>query len=298
MSLHPADIASSTRPHPPATPIPDAPRPTHRRAWRLALPLALAAGVLACLPAQAIVIRHDVPDERHHAPDALYPPLADLPGEGHGVLVAPRWVATAAHAVDGRTPSQLTLGGRPRAVLRVVMHPGYQRLPAALANGPTEALMAFLEASDDIALIELAEPVSDIAPALLNERTDELGQVVELLGKGATGNGQAGQAAGPHRTRLRLATNRISAVVAARWLVYDFSAGAQAEPLEGFLGNGDSGGPVLLQRDGRKVLAGLASWKHWQGDMADFRAGIYGQKGYQLRISHYLPWIRAVTQAP
>ena len=43
--------------------------------------------------AGAIVIRDDVDDAQY----CVSP--ADLPGEGHGVLIAPRWVATAAHAV-------------------------------------------------------------------------------------------------------------------------------------------------------------------------------------------------------
>lgn len=256
-----------------------------------------ALAMLAIPPvAYAIVIRHDVPDARHRVADDAFPALADLPGEGHGVLIAPQWIATAAHAVSWQPVTQAMVNGKPRAVDRIVVHSGYRKLPDALANGPTDALMAFLAASDDIALIRLAEPVRDVRLVALNDRDDELGKRVVLYGKGATGNGRDGQQAGRNRTELRRAYNRVSAVE-PHWLVYEFDADARADALEGVLGNGDSGGPVLLQRRGRTVLAGLASWKHWRGDMATFRAGVYGQAFYQVRISHYAPWIREVVAA-
>ena len=40
----------------------------------------------------AVVIREDAPDEAYRIEDDTIPQMADLPGEGHGVLIAPRWV--------------------------------------------------------------------------------------------------------------------------------------------------------------------------------------------------------------
>lgn len=50
--------------------------------------------------ANAIVIRDDVPNAEYRIAAADFPALADLPMEAHGVLIAPQWVVTAAHAVS------------------------------------------------------------------------------------------------------------------------------------------------------------------------------------------------------
>ena len=63
--------------------------------------LALAKGVavnrliLICLlaislPAYGIVIRHDVDDSKYRVATTEFPALVDLPGEGHGILIAPQ----------------------------------------------------------------------------------------------------------------------------------------------------------------------------------------------------------------
>jgi hypothetical protein len=253
--------------------------------------LLLVPLLLACFTANAVVIRHDVPDARYRVEASECPALVDLPGEGHGVLIAPRWVVTAAHAVQWGPVERIEVGGRPRKVARMVVHPGFQRMPPELGTGDAAPLMVFLAASDDIALIELAKPVRGVAPIALHRGTDERGQVAMLCGKGASGNGRDGQdATGGNRTLLRRAFNRIEQAE-GRWLDYRFDEGESALPLEGMLGNGDSGGPVLIDVDGEWQLAGVASWKHWTGDLAGFRAGIYGQTSHHVRISHYVEWI-------
>ena len=47
---------------------------------------------------QAIVMRHDTEDVQYQLTE---PPayLVDLPHEGHGVLIHPRWVVTVAHSI-------------------------------------------------------------------------------------------------------------------------------------------------------------------------------------------------------
>lgn len=51
--------------------------------------------------ASAVVIRHDVDDSKYRVPASEFPALVDMPGEGHGVLIAPQWVITAAHTIPG-----------------------------------------------------------------------------------------------------------------------------------------------------------------------------------------------------
>src|SRR6516225_8071599 len=72
--------------------------------------------ILMGTPAYAIVIRDDVPDARYLAADGELPALVDLPSEGHGVLIAPRWVVTVAHAVRWGTPKEVMIMARPHAV--------------------------------------------------------------------------------------------------------------------------------------------------------------------------------------
>jgi hypothetical protein len=54
---------------------------------------------------------------------------------------------------------------------------------------------------------------------------------------------------------------------------------------------------VLIQERGAWRLAAVASWKRWDGDLAELRAGLYGQLSYQTRLSYYRPWIEQVLAA-
>ncbi|UNK42543.1 trypsin-like serine protease [Luteimonas sp. S4-F44] len=262
--------------------------------------LACAALLAACATASAIVVRDDVDDGQYRVPDSELPALVDMPGEGHGVLIAPNWVVTAAHTLpmQGRLES-VVLGGRSREVADVVVHPGYRTLPQslidqAMASGEAMLIVVFLAGSDDIALIRLKQPVEDIVPVGLYHGSDEAGHVVKLLGKGATGTGATGHdPRGPNRTALRRAFNRVTSAH-ERWLCYVFDAPPAAIALEGALGNGDSGGPLLIETDGQWQLAGLGAWKVVAGDVRTARPGRYGQTTCNVRLSHYADWIEDV----
>ncbi len=254
--------------------------------------------------AGALVVRHDVDDAKYRIPATGFPALVDMPGAGHGVLIAPQWVITAAHTIPENTPlAKVSINGRDVDVERVVLHPGYRTLPKdliepAMATGEAMLLAVFLGTSDDIALIRLARPVTDIAPVALYQDSVKPGQVVELVGKGATGNGADGYALGDsHRTALRRAYNAITSAY-DRWICYRFDEPPSALPLEGALGNGDSGGPVLVEVGDQWQLAGLASWKVVHGHVLKARYGRYEQVTCNVRLSHYMAWIEGVMSAP
>lgn len=256
----------------------------------------------ASFSAEAIVIRDDVDDSKYRAAPSILPALADLSGEGHGVLIAPQWIVTAAHAVAWQSePKDVVIDGKARKIERIVIHPGYKKLPQelidrAIGKGDATLITDFLATSDDIALLKLASPITDIAPVALYRGKHELGKTVEILGKGATGTGALGHdLQAPHRTELRHAFNRITRVD-ERWVCYAFDKPPAALPLEGMSGNGDSGGPVLLQNE-NQPLAGLASWKILHGNPATVRPGVYGQSGCNVRVSHYVPWIERTMSA-
>lgn len=247
----------------------------------------------------AVVIRDDVDDARYQIDASVFPALADMPGEGHGVLIAPRWVVTAAHAapMEGMG-AVIAINGKAYGVERVFLHPGYRRMPEALgkeamATGSASKIHAFLAASDDIALIKLATPVSDVSSVALYRDAAEVTQVAVLIGKGATGNGAVGLVpGGSHRTTLRRAYNAITGGN-ERYLWYRFDPPPQGLPLEGVLGNGDSGGPLVIDDRGTWQLVGLGSWITAVPEHA-LEAGFYGQVVYNVRVSRYIGWIERV----
>ncbi|WP_346837975.1 trypsin-like serine protease [Microbulbifer sp. SAOS-129_SWC] len=248
--------------------------------------------------ASAIIIRDDIKDEKYQVPSSTLPALVDFPGEGHGVLISPQWVVTVAHVVHMRNIQGVTINGQVRKVASVVVHTGYKMTPEplvkqALASGDGTKLRAFLASCDDIALVKLEAPITDVTPISLYAGSNELGRTVELIGKGATGNGKEGVVPhSPHRTALRRAFNVISGVN-PRWISYTFDSPKSAVPLEGMAGNGDSGSPVLLQEKGEWQLAGLVSWDSSERDLRTYHGALYGDGGNNVRISHYVTWIES-----
>jgi hypothetical protein len=261
------------------------------RIWWLAL-------LVVSFSASAIVIRDDVDDSKYRVPASEFPALVDMPGEGHGVLIAPQWVVTAAHAVTWQSEiKQVTIAGVPRDVERLVIHPGYKKPPQklldqALATWDWTLFRALLSSSDDIALLKLAQPVTGVSPVAINKSDDEFGQIIKVIGKGATGNGVTGyEFSSSHRTELRRAYNKVTSAD-GRWLCYTFDKPSDALPLEGGSGSGDSGGPVLLQTEKGLLLAGLTSWSDPQS--TNRTPGRYGQITCNVRLSHYKDWIESI----
>ncbi|HET6587079.1 MAG TPA: trypsin-like serine protease [Oleiagrimonas sp.] len=259
------------------------------------------AFVLVTAGANAVVIRSDVPDSQYLVSENALPALADLPGEGQGTLIAPRWVVTAAHATQGYMLMRVRIHGEWRSVSHVFLYPGfkkdYDKVKQAAEHPSVKnwpAIKSAFESMHDIALIELAKPVEGVKPVALYRASNEQGEIVKLFGKGATGNGKVGEYPhSSHRGQLRRAYNRVTKVH-KQWLDYRFDCGSKALALEGVLGDGDSGGPVLIKVDGEWELAGLADWKHWPKGHSRFVPGVCGQVFSNSRISYYANWINHV----
>jgi hypothetical protein len=181
-----------------------------------------------------------------------------------------------------------------------VIHPGYKKPPQelldqALATWDWTLFRVLLASSDDIALVKLAQPATDVSPVGINTSNGEFGEVVKIIGKGATGNGVTGyEFSSAHRTELRRAYNKVTSAH-GRWVCYVFDEPSDALPLEGGSGSGDSGGPVLMQAGEDWVVAGLTSWADPQSAIRT--PGRYGQISCNVRMSYYKDWMKSVIAA-
>ena len=230
--------------------------------------LLLVVGLAGAERLSAIVIRHDVSDDRYRAMAARFPAVGHFGRAGTGTLVAPSWVLTAAHVASRLRSATFTLGERPYAIQNVTLHPDWK------AMGP-----------HDIALVRLAAPVADVPPLTLYERDDEAGREVVFVGHGGTGNGVQGVRRDEDGLK-RAATNRVDRVD-ADWLFFTFDPPESASELEGISGPGDSGGPALIQLDGVYRVAGVSVW----GKPGARGRGTYGaQEGY-TRVSAHVRWL-------
>lgn len=249
---------------------------------------------LFCFNARAIIMRHDVPEDKYKVAPSEFPALVDLPIEGHGVLIAPSWVVTLASAVANKDIHEVTINGTPRPIARVVLHPGYKPTPREYYSGDATRLLLFERDLDDIAMIELKDPITDVQPALLYRGENERNEVVEIIGKGAAGNGLIGQySMSPHRGDLRRAFTRVESAD-GHWIKLRFETKREANPLEGMPANGDEGGPVFLKVRGLLTVVGLMWRLYAVGDLANYRYFVYEDETYETRISHYAPWIDSV----
>lgn len=224
--------------------------------------------------AHAIVIRHDVPDEGYKVPKNTIPQLATFYFDGaHGTLIEPSWVITAAHATFCVSPdSSILINGNLVKVRNVYIHKDYK---------PGK--------SHDIALVQLTEPVEDIAPFTINTGSNELNKNLWFIGIGGTGTGLTGQTVDnfENKGQMRKAQNSVT-FAEGPLLKFVFNEGSEALPLEGVSGGGDSGGPAYTFQDKLGVVYGISS-RVEGGDI-----GKYGVREVYSRTSYFAPWIRQI----
>lgn len=229
-----------------------------------------------CNSASGIVIRHDKPAENYLADLKDFPPLATFYNIGvHGTLVEPEWILTATHTVFCLNKGQpIKVGNELVEVQAKYSYPSYE-----------------LGGENDLSLIKLSRPIMSVQPAELYRSKDEVDKNVWFIGSGGTGTGLTGQTVSNLENKgiLRKAQNRVISVTESD-LRFVFEPGNYGLELEGVSGNGDSGGPAYIEKEGSYFLLGVSS----RADSVDKNVGEYGVEELYTRVSTHIEWIEKV----
>lgn len=240
----------------------------------------LALAVLCwALPAGALLIRADRDDAEYLELASRYTSSVALEApDGEGVLIAPRWVLTAAHRAraiqEMKPPARLKFAGRDHEIEAVYIHPDGRK------GEP-----------NDIALVLLRKDVRGIEPTPIYRTADEGGKTVVIVGHGHTGRiGEAPQPKEKWDRKKRAAINTVDRV-SPRTFGLKIKAPDDASDLQGAAAPGDSGGPAYLETVEGLLVAGI---NYATDDAnADGIAGNVGDWDLYMRVSVFAGWIDA-----
>lgn len=240
----------------------------------LRIALLLAAGC-AALPADALLIRPDRDDAEYLELASRYGSAVALQPEGEGVLIAPRWILTAAHraqAIKDIPRYRLRIDGVEHELVAAHVHPGWRKG----------------DSSNDIGLLQLRSDVKGIEPTPIYRVADEAGKTVILAGHGATG--KIGAAPSGKDGRKRAAINTVDRL-RTRTLELDLKGVEEASDLQGAITPGESGAPLYADStDGLSVVGIACCIDDRNGD------GLrnIGDRDVYTRVSAFAGWIDAV----
>ena len=212
----------------------------------------LVASVLA-----AASVFHGTP-----VPQEQTPWLVSLTRSGvvcGGSLIAPDRVLTAAHCVQGADPSELSvrIQGKRHPWKGAIFPATYRLIPAPAAPNDPHASGS----ADDLAVILLKTPVNNVATLPVADPPPAVGEASLTVGHGQTGEGPA-----PSWSQGGLgASQTVSDACAdaygpklfkpALHLCTQDTTTAKSQACAG-----DSGSPVMVQRNGAWAVAAVVTW--------------------------------------
>lgn len=223
-----------------------------------------------------IIRRHDVPDSAYVSYGTGFPAVGKVGRLGDATLIAPRWVLTAGHIASRILVSaqavNVDIEGESYAIDSVVVHADWREMELP-----------------DIGLIRLSRVVEGVEPIPVLRDAIAPGLLLTLVGHGANGVGDS-RARAEDGVR-RAATNALDSSSAAA-MFFSFSAPPNASKLEGAPGRGDSGGPALIQLNGKWGVVGVSSG----GYDGIAGPGSYGAVDVFTRLDAHFDWIQTTLR--
>lgn len=237
-----------------------------------------------CVPqiAEAIYRRPDRSDEQYQELGKQFPAVCNIVDDGTGTLIAPTWVLTHNHFPPKDVPkpgAKVRFDDRTFTIKNVYRHPYHP-------NGVPV----------DLTLLELTRPVTGIEPIPVYVWSDELQQDCKIVGYGWPGEIMLGRepthASEAYVSVRRAGTNLISRV-SEEELYTAIDLSEKATDLEAAVSAADSGGALLIEKNGRFYLAGVI-WGSVIGDEHDMLRR-KGSEDHFVRVSAFAPWIEKTT---
>ena len=175
-----------------------------------------------------------------------------------GALIAPDRVLTAAHCVQGADPDRVSVR------LNGVRHPWRgARFPTTYReiSSPVDPQDPHASGTiDDLAVIQLTTPITDVPTLPLAQPSPTPGEATLTIGTGRTGPSPAGGSKVPLGASQLVSGDCPSAYGARLFHPAQHLCTLDPTPNHAQSCAGDSGSPVMVQRNGAWAVAGVVTW--------------------------------------